>query len=133
MKNVSHKKIWRTGAVKVRVEPPPIPLNKSKNNAKSFKDCVKFVFRRDPTSEKSDLYEFETALFGIGKPYVFLLFVRKFQIKLKALGALTDSEKLQCICTLLCGEALRHLDTLCVEVGSITTKHSNRIILYLGA
>ena len=35
MNNVHHKKIWRIGAVKIHVETPTIPLNKSKNDTKS--------------------------------------------------------------------------------------------------
>ena len=55
MKNVLHKKSWRTGAVQIHVEPPPIPLTKGKNDAKSENDCVKIKLCKDPTSEKSDL------------------------------------------------------------------------------
>ena len=51
MKNVSHKKSWRTGAVKIHVYPPPVPLIKINNNAKSVKDCAKIKLFRYSTSE----------------------------------------------------------------------------------
>ena len=68
--NVSHKKRWNTGTVQVHAEPPPIPLIKIKNGDKSDKDFVKIKLRRDPKSEKSDLYELKwtsliTASLGI--------------------------------------------------------------------
>ena len=61
-RNVPHKKRWYIGAVQIHVEPPPITLIKIKNDAKSEKYCVKIRFRRDPSSEKPDLYEFKMAL-----------------------------------------------------------------------
>ena len=63
MRNFLHNKFWPTGVVKIHVEPPSIILIKSRNNEKSEDDCVKNKFRRDPTSEKSYLYEFKMALF----------------------------------------------------------------------
>ena len=41
MKNVSHKKKYNAGVVKVHVEPPPTPLIKSNHNDKSDMDFVK--------------------------------------------------------------------------------------------
>ena len=41
MKNVSHKKSWRTVALKMHVDPPPINLIKINNDVKSEKYCVK--------------------------------------------------------------------------------------------
>ena len=87
----------------------------------------KIKLRRYPTSEKSDLYELEMTLFDNGETDQFLLFVRNFQMTLKYSGALTDSAKLQYLCSLLMGEALCKLDTLCVEVGIMTTIHINHI------
>ena len=52
MDNVSHLKIWRTGAVQIHVEPSPITMIKSKNDTKSEKDCVKIKLCGNPTSEK---------------------------------------------------------------------------------
>ena len=68
MKNVSQKKSWRTGAVQIHVETPPITLIKIKNDTKAKKDYVKIQLRRDPMSEKSDLYEFKITLFYNGDP-----------------------------------------------------------------
>ena len=58
-------------------------------------------------SEKSDLYEFKMALFGNGNPEELLLLVRNFQITLEESVALAVSVKIQYLCTLLRGEALR--------------------------
>ena len=50
MKNVLDKKVWRTGAVQIHVDPTPIPLTKSNNDTKAGHYCVKIKLRRDPTS-----------------------------------------------------------------------------------
>ena len=39
---------------------------KSKHDDKSYNDFVKLKLRSDPTSEKSELYEFKMALFDNG-------------------------------------------------------------------
>ena len=67
MKNVSHKKIWLTGAVKIHLNTPPIPVIKSQNDAKAEKYCVEIKLRRYPTSEKSDLHKFKISLFDNGE------------------------------------------------------------------
>ena len=132
MKNVSHKKIWRTGAVQINVDPPPIPRIKIKNDMKAGKYCVKIKLRRDPTSEKSDLYEFKMALFDNGNPEEFLLLVQNFKIMLKALGSITARSKLQYMCKLLRVEAPHQFDTICVQMGSTNKKYLHCIISGLG-
>ena len=87
---------------------------------------------RDPQPEKSDLHEFKMALFDNSKSEEFLLFLRNFQMMIKAPGALASSATIQHFCTLLRGEALRKLDTFFVEVVSITTTNLNHIVLGLG-
>ena len=52
MKNVSHRKVWRNGAVQIHVETTPIPIIKIKNDAKPEKVTVKIKLCRDTTSEK---------------------------------------------------------------------------------
>ena len=59
MKNVYLKNIWRTGAVQIHVEPPPMFLNQSKINLKTERDYVRIKLRRNPLSEKLDIYEFK--------------------------------------------------------------------------
>ena len=49
MKNISHKKSWHTGAVKVRAEPPPIMLIILKIYIKAEKGYIKIKFHRDTT------------------------------------------------------------------------------------
>ena len=73
MKNVPHNKNWNAGSVQVHVGPPPIAPIKSKNDNKSDKYFVMIKLRRDPTSEKLDLYEFKMDLFDNGKPEVFFV------------------------------------------------------------
>ena len=51
---------------------------------------------------------------------------------LQAQETLTASVKIQYLRTLLRGEALRQLNTLCAQVGSTSKTHLNRIILGLG-
>ena len=68
MKESLHKKIWSRGALKMHLDPTPVPLIISKNDTKMDKDCVKIKSCRDPTSGKSDIYDFKIALFYIGNP-----------------------------------------------------------------
>ena len=75
---------------------------------------------KDPTSEKSDIYEFKMALLDNGESEEFLLFIRNFDRTLKAPETLADGAKINYLCMLVCGKALRQLDMLSVEVGSIT-------------
>ena len=84
MKNVLHRKKWNVLVVEHHMELPPIPLIKSKHDDKLDKDFVKLKLRRDPTPEKSDLYEFKMALFNNGNPEEFLLFVCNFNMTIKA-------------------------------------------------
>ena len=60
----------------MHVEPNPILLIKSKNGDKLDKYYVKIKSNRDPTSKKSNIYGFKTALFDNGNPEEFLLFIR---------------------------------------------------------
>ena len=82
MNNVSHKNKCNTGTSQVYVGPPSITLIKSKINEKSDTYFVNIKFRRDPMSEKSDLYEFKMALFDNGNPEELLLFVCNFNMNL---------------------------------------------------
>ena len=68
MKKISRKKSCRTGEIHNHVEPPPIPLIKSKNDSKAEHDSVKIKLSRDTTSERLYTYEFKTDLFENGKP-----------------------------------------------------------------
>ena len=77
IKNVSDKERWNRVSVQVHMDPPLIPLIKSKNDYKSDKNCVKIKLRKDPTSAKSNIYEFKKALFDQVDPDDFLLFIRK--------------------------------------------------------
>ena len=80
---------------------------------------------RDPTSEKSDLFEFKIALSDNSDPEEFLLFLRNFQMNPEALETLTNSVKIHYLRMLLRGKALQQMGTLSVEVGSTTISHSN--------
>ena len=54
------------GVVKVHVDPLHTPLINSKHDDNPDKDSIKLKFCRDPTSEKSDLYELKMSLFYNG-------------------------------------------------------------------
>ena len=101
MKNVLHKNNLNLGIVQVHVEPPPIPLIKSKNDEKSDKYCAEIKLRRDPTSENSYLYGFKFSLFDIGDPEGLLLFISNFNITPKASGTLVSGAKVQYVRTLV--------------------------------
>ena len=51
MTKVSQYKGWNNGAVKIHVEPPPIPLIKSNHDNKSEGGNVKIKLRRYTTSK----------------------------------------------------------------------------------
>ena len=76
--------------------------------------------RRDPTSEKSDLYRLKMTLFDNGDPEEFLLFIKNFNMTIEASGMLVARVKIQYFRTLVLGEALYQFDTLSSEVGSTT-------------
>ena len=68
--------------------------------------------RRDPTSEKSDPYEFKMALFDNGNPEEFFLSVRNLNMVIEASGTLKAGMNIQYICTLIGGEVLHQFDKL---------------------
>ena len=115
----------------MNVEPPPIPLIKSKNIKKLDKDCVEIKLRRDPKSQQSDLYELKMYLFDNGELEEFLLLIRNFNMTLKASGTILDGTKIQYLRTLVHGE-LCQFDTLFDEVGSTTSENLTYIIFGLG-
>ena len=85
--------------------------------------------RRDPTSERSDIYEFKMALFDNGDPEELVLLMQNFKMMLKASGILDTSANLQYLCTLLHCEALCQFDIFCAQVGSMYKTHLSHIIL----
>ena len=85
------------------MEPPPLPLIKSKYNDNSDKYFVKLKLNRDPTSSLLDLYEFKMDLFDNGNPEEFLFFVRNFNMTLSASQTLTTGVKIQYLCTIVRG------------------------------
>ena len=99
---------------------------------KAEKYCEKIKLCSDPTSEKSDLYEFKITCSDNRKSEEFLLFMQNFKISVEASGTLAASPKLQYICTQILGEALRQFDALCDQVESTNTTDLNHIILGLG-
>ena len=131
-KNVSHKNNWNQVAVQVHVHPPLIPLNKSNNDDKLDRYCVKNKLRRDPMSENLDFYEFKMTFLDNSSLEEFLLLIRNFQMTLDASGRLTAGMNVRYLRTLLRGEALRQLGTLSIEVGSTTSEHLKLITLVLG-
>ena len=60
-----------------------------------------------------------------------MLFVRYFQMTLEASGTLSAGAKTQYLCALVHIETLCQLDTLSIEVGSMTSEHLKLIILVL--
>ena len=132
MRNISHKKNWNAGVVQLHVELPPIPLIKGKHNDKSDKYFLSIKFRRDLTSEKSGLYELKMALFNIGNPEDFLLFVHNFNTTFEASVTLQAGAKVQFLCTIVRGEVLHQFDLLFDNIESSTPLTLESIILGLG-
>ena len=81
-KYIWNKKNWNRGTIQVHVDPPLIPLIKSKNYEKPDKARVKIKLLRDPTSQKSDPHELKMALFDNGEPEEFLLLILGFPLPL---------------------------------------------------
>ena len=88
--------------------------------------------RRDPTSEKSCLYEFKMDFFDNGDPEEFLLLVRKSNMTLDASGNLEMDAKLQYFCTIVCGEALHQSYMLSADVKNTSQLTAEAIILGIG-
>ena len=118
MKNVLHRNKWNVGVVQLQLEPPTTPLIKLNHNDKLDKDFVKLKMRRDPASEKPDRYEFKMALFENGNPEWFFLFVRNFNMTIKASVILETAKKVKYICTLVRGDALIQFDWMYSDVKS---------------
>ena len=104
------------GVVKVNLEPPLIPLIKINHNDKSENGYVKVKLRRYLTSPRSDLYEFEMALFDNGQPEDFLLFVCNFNMTMEESEMTGKDVKVQYLHRLVRGEALRQFDLLSSDV-----------------
>ena len=109
----------------------PNPTDKSKNDDKSDKYFVNIKLRRDPESEKLDLYEFKMALFDNVDREDLFLFIHNFKITLEASRTLGAGEKVQCICTMVRGEALSQFDVMSADVESATPITLEDIILGL--
>ena len=76
MKKVLRRKKWTVEVVEQHVYPPPIPPVKINHNDKSDKYFVELKLRRDPTSDKLDLYDFKMSLFeNVDPEEFFCLFV----------------------------------------------------------
>ena len=131
MMDFSHKKKWNMVTVQVFVDPIRNPLIKIKNGDKSDIYFIKIKFHLDPTSEKLDLYEFKMALFENDKSGEFLLFFRNFNMTIEASGTLRDDAKIQYLCKLVCGEALRQFGILPAEVEIASPETFSSIILGL--
>ena len=121
MKNVFHKKGWNVDINSAHVEPLPITLVKEISTGKSYGDYVKLEFHRDPTSSTSNLYELLMYLFYHGELEEFLLFVQNFQMTLSATVTLETESRVQYLCKLVCGEALRQFELLYVDKKNIGT------------
>ena len=84
--------------------------------------CVRIKLCRDPTPEKSDIYEFKISLFDNGEPEEFLLFIRDFNITFEASGQIIYGVNIQYLCTMICGEVLRQVDMFSAEVVNTTSE-----------
>ena len=88
----------------------------SKHGDKLDKEFVRLKFCRDPTSEKSDPYDFKMTLFDNEDPEEFSLFVLSFNMTLPASETLETAAKVQYLCMLVCGESLSQFDLLYADV-----------------
>ena len=96
----------------MHIEPPPTPLINIKNDKKLDKYRVQ--------QKIGTFMSLTLPCVKNGNPDKFLLFVRNSQINLESSGTLATGAKIQYHRTIVSGEALRQLDMLSVEVGSIT-------------
>ena len=72
-------------------------------------------------SIKSDLYEFRMYLFDHSEPEDFILFVKFFQMIIAATKTIETEANIQCFCTLVCGEALRHFNLVSADAKNTET------------
>ena len=92
---------------------------------------LKLKFCRDPTSSTPYLYEFNMDLFEHGNPEEFLLFICNFNMTLAVTGNLDMEAKIQYLCTLVRGEALRQFDLLSSDVENTETLNVDYYIMCL--
>ena len=119
--NFFHKKGWGAENNTDHVDPPTITLVKETSTGKPYWDYVKLNLRRYPTSSTLDPYEFRMSLFDYGKPEEFLLLVQNFQMNRASTGMLETEAKIQYLCTLVHGDALRQFDLLSADVKNTET------------
>ena len=95
-------------------------------------DYVKIKLRRNSTSEKLEKYALKMALSDNVETEELLFFVKKFKMMIEAPGGFVANTKLQHLRTVLCGETLHALGTLCIKIESTTITHLNQVIFGLG-
>ena len=110
------------------VESPPIPLIKETCTGKSDEYDVNLKLHRDSMSSTSELYEFKISLFDHGDPEEFILFIRKSNMTLAATGTLDTDAMIQCLCTLVHGEALYQFDLLSADIENTETLNMDFLI-----
>ena len=76
MNNLSQKRILFSREVQILLQPPPIPLNKSKIGSDLKNDYDKTKLCRNYMLEPSNMYEFKNLPFENGDMEKFLLFKR---------------------------------------------------------
>ena len=89
MKDISDKKSYHTGAVKIHVDTHPNPQIKGKIGLKTERYYVRIKLHRNNTSEKSGIHELKMALFDNGDPEELLWFIQNYEMMLEASGTLT--------------------------------------------
>ena len=76
-------------------------------------------------SEKLDMCELKMNLSSNRDIEELLFFTHSFNMALKASRMVAAKEKLQYVCTILCGKELGKLKTLCVQIEIRTMMHLN--------
>ena len=90
MNTFSYHKGWIYRALQIYVDPPHIPLIKSKLDTNLEKYSFKIKLCRNATPQKSDVYEFIMSIVDNGYPEDFLI-LKKLNMMLRSLGTLTVS------------------------------------------
>ena len=128
MNTFSYHKGWIYRALQIYVDPPHIPLIKSKLDTNLEKYSFKIKLCRNATPQKSDVYEFIMSIVDNGYPEDFLI-LKKLQYDAQIVGNSDSRCKHQYLRTSLWGKGLREFETIFDHIRNTTTTPLNQILL----
>ena len=91
----------------MRIEPPPITVINNEVEDKKSRNIIKIKIRRNPALAASKTYKLNMVMFNIFQPEDFLALLKNLIISIKGTRTTTVPRRINCLCMMLRGEALR--------------------------